>query len=576
MSLEVWDDDGASPSDKMRDIDNLVIPLNEIEATDVWSFKRFFLSDSDAYLQIKFKIETCYGNFGGLGCSFCIDNYYTILCNKHCQPVQGNYTCNSSGDKLCVEHKTGENCDMCQKEWRGEQCEECAENYFPEKVCNVKCTAVDGRYSCSDLGRKVCNENWKGAECDGCAEHRTGETCEECSKGWGGNKCQKCAQDYYPEGVCNVTCTEEKKNFTCTDDGRKACYENWRGEDCNNCSEEFFGEFCDVFCKETGNYNCSLTGEMVCLDQTTIVENNCKKISKLSIKYKIAIGAAIGISFLAVILIVGLILMQKNSNTSQASKLVGKTDTNHTKPEKTAGASKSGRSSTDLNTSSKEMTYATLNYNSSDRKSTENDKSFQNTVFKEADMTYATLNRELEHSFEDNNEQSNYTHLGVEKTRQTHTKKREENVNQGVPHTRDLKEKETYADKSVVVQKIGPNIESEKKVEQLAGHRLELSSEDDTYSHPTKFKSSIKDCCKEEQEEEETYADITILGPKEDEEPNEGAEDNEVECMYADVSFVGKRKEFGIQEDRINEKEGSAIYFTIRDTKGMNMPDKNL
>ena len=529
-----------------------------------------------AYLEIQFKIYTCYGKHKGLGCNFCWNNYYTNSCEKICLPVQGSYTCNSSGDQVCVEHKTGENCDKCQKERRGEQCEECAENYFPEKVCDVKCIAVDGRYSCSDLGTKVCNENWKGAECDSCAEHRTGETCEECSKGWGGNKCQECAQDYYPEGVCLVTCTEEKKNFTCTDDGRKACYENWRGEECKNCSEEFFGEFCDVFCKETGNYNCSLTGEMVCLDKTTIVENNCKKISKLSIKYKIAIGAAIGISVLAVILIVGIILMRKNSNTSHASKVVEKTDTKHSKPEKTTGVSKSGQSSTDLNTLSKEVTYATLNHNSIDRKSTENEKSFQNTVFKEADMTYATLNRELEHSIEDNNEQSNYTHLVVEKTRQTRTKKREENVNQGVPHTRDLKEKETYADKSVVVNKIGPNIESEKKVQQLAGHRLEPSSEDDTYSHPTKSKSSIKDCCKEEQEEEETYADITILGPKEDEEPNEGAEDNEVECMYADVSFVGKRKEFGIQEDRINEKEGSAIYFTIRDTKGMNMPDKNL
>ena len=177
----------------------------------MWTVKRFTLSDG-AYLVIQFQIETCYGYFGGLGCSFCIDNYYTSSCNKYCQPVLGNYTCNTSGNKLCADHKTGENCDMCQEEWSGEHCEECAENYFPENVCNVTCTPVEGRYTCSDLGRKV-------------------------------------------------------------------CYKNWRGEECENCSEGYFSKFCDVFCKETGHYNCSLTGGKVCLDNKTAVENNCQKFS---------------------------------------------------------------------------------------------------------------------------------------------------------------------------------------------------------------------------------------------------------------------------------------------------------
>ena len=568
LSLKVWDFDDNGGNDHIRDIDNLVIPFNVTTANNMWTVKRFTLPD-DAYLEIQFQIKTCYDNFGGLGCSFCMDNYYTSSCDKYCQPVLGNYTCNTSGNKLCADHKTGDNCDICQKEWSGEKCEECAENYFPEKVCNLTCKAVDGRYTCSNSGTKVCNEKWKGAECDNCANHRTGETCGQCIEGWGGNKCQECAQDYYREGVCNVTCTEERNKFTCADDGSKACVKNWKGEECKNCSEGYFGEYCDAFCKDTKHYNCSYTGEMICLDNTTTAQNNCKKFSKLSNKSKIIIGLAIGISVIAIILIVGIILMRKNRNTSHASKLVGKTNTENAEPEKTNGASKSGQSLTDMNTSSQEMTYATLNHNSCDWKSTENE-GFQNIAFTEADMTYATLNRELEHSIEDNNEQSNYTHLCVEKTRQTQIKKGEENVIQGVPQTGDFKEEDTYADISIVVKKLGTTIKSEKKVEQLANQTLGPSyeNEEDAYSHPTKSNTSIKDCCKGELEEEETYADhITILGPKEEEKPDEAADDNEEECMYADLSFVGKRKEFGMKEDRINKKESGAIYFTMGDTR---------
>ena len=175
----MWDKDLFSDTDRIRDID-LVIPLSVITASNVWTVKRFNMADG-AYLEIQFKIETCDGNFGGLGCSFCINNYYTSSCNKYCNPVLGNYTCNTSGNKVCADHVTGENCDICQKEWSGEKCEECAENFFPEKVCNLTCTAVKGRYSCSDLGEKVCNENWKGAECDNYVDNTTGV----------GNNCKK-------------------------------------------------------------------------------------------------------------------------------------------------------------------------------------------------------------------------------------------------------------------------------------------------------------------------------------------------------------------------------------------------
>ena len=740
LSLEVWDKDSGRSrnNDFIRTILALVIPFNKTTASKVWTVKRFTLPDG-AYLEIQFQIETCNGNFGGLGCSFCADhiigencdvclkewsgekcedcaeNYfpdkvcnltctavdgrYTCsnsgtkvcnenwmgkechnctehrtgetceecsegwggikcqecaqdyyperICNVKCTAVDGRYTCSNSGSKVCnenwmgvecdncaehrtgetceecserwggikcqecaqdyypericnvkctaeagrytcsdsgkkvcnenwvgvecdncAEHRTGETCEECSEGWGGSKCQECAQDYYPEIICNVKCTAEEGRYTCSDLGKKVCNENWKGAECDKCAEHRTGITCEQCSEGWGGINCQKCAQDYYPEGLCNVTCIEDRNKFTCKEDGLKACSKNWRGEECNNCSGGYFGEFCVVFCEDTKSYNCSSTGEIVCLDETSTAENNCRTLSKLSKKSKISIGAVTGTTFLAVILLVlvGIVLMRRRNKKSHTSQLVGKTDEKQAEPKKKTEASKSGQSSIDLTSSSKEMTHTTLKHKSCDWKSTENEESFQNIAFIEADLTYTTLNRELEHSIEHSYKQSNYTNLGVEKTRQTHIKKGEENVNQGVPQTEDFKEENTYSDISSVFKNFCPNIESEKKVEQLANQTLDPPSknEEDAYSHLTKSNTSIKDCCKGELEEEETYVDITILGPREE---DEAVDDNEEECVYADVYFLGKRKEFVMQEHIVNEKEGSAIYFTMRDTR---------
>ena len=244
LSLQVWDYDADSGTDdKIRDIDNLVIPFNDIESNNVWTVKRFTLSDG-AYLEIQFQIKQCYGKHTGLGCNFCIENYYTSPCDKYCLPVQGSYTCSTSGDKLCAEHKTGENCDMCQKEWSGEHCEECAENYFPENVCDVTCIAVEGRYTCSNIGKKVCNENWAGAECD-------------------------------------------------------------------NCSEEYFGEFCDVFCKETGHYDCSSTGVKVCFDNTTTVANNCQKFKKNTWVNIGTTTVAVVSTITAVVIIVSVIVLRK-------------------------------------------------------------------------------------------------------------------------------------------------------------------------------------------------------------------------------------------------------------------------
>ena len=276
----------------IREINDIVIPFNNIIASNTWTSKQFNLAKPYGYLTIEIKIS-CGQNFGGLGCNYCLQHYYTSLCNKYCRPVVGYYTCNKKGDKICAEHKTGEKCDTCGVGWAGQQCHECAENYYPDNVCNVRCVPVNGKYSCSSEGKKVCHENWTGKDCDICAEHRTGESCEQCIEGWGGEKCLQCAENYYPDDVCNVRCIPVNGKYSCSSEGKKVCHENWKGAECANCSGGYFGVDCTVFCTPTEHFNCSVAGNKICLHNTTNVENSCTQKSPRNVFVVVAIGGTV-------------------------------------------------------------------------------------------------------------------------------------------------------------------------------------------------------------------------------------------------------------------------------------------
>ena len=179
------------------------------------------------------------------------------MCNVSCIPEVGNYICSSEGKNECLEnwsgyncdscseHRTGDTCTECVKGWAGKHCQECADNYYPSNMCNVSCISVYGRYSCSEEGAKECYDKWKGVECDSCAEHRTGDSCNECIEGWGGDKCQQCAENYYPAGMCNVTCISVDGRYSCSGQGVKVCNENMTGVECDSCAEHRTGDSCD-------------------------------------------------------------------------------------------------------------------------------------------------------------------------------------------------------------------------------------------------------------------------------------------------------------------------------------------
>ena len=242
------------------------------------------------------------------------------------------------------------------------------------------------------------------------------------------------------------------------------CQANFRGLGCNFCAENYYTSTCDKY---------------------YIAEEGKKATNKL------IIGVAIGTILLAVILAVVVVLMRKKGKKSDARELLEASDLNDAKSEKANETGKGAQSST-ITSTPLEMTYATLNHYSSVRKSKENEGHFEHA-------TYDTLNRE--HSIEDNCEQSNYNHL-IKPTHQTHLKKGQENINQGVRRTEDLREEETYANVYTVAKRCGPSVEKfEDNIEQLERN----NKADTTYS------SLNHDLNPAAVDEEDSYSVLTSL-----------------------------------------------------------------
>ena len=121
-------------------------------------------------LKYKYNIKSCLGNFAGLGCNFCGENYYTWMdCNVYCSPAPGHYnSCNpQTGEKVCVTGKTGVNCDICTTD-------------YYSKNCIIHCIPVIGNYSCNPKsGEKDCVNGKIGLHCSSCKKDRVlGQDCD--------------------------------------------------------------------------------------------------------------------------------------------------------------------------------------------------------------------------------------------------------------------------------------------------------------------------------------------------------------------------------------------------------------
>ena len=82
LRVEVWNDGSVSGDDKVRTISDIEIPFNKIPAKNTWTTKQLTLGGPTGHFKIEIKIS-CDQHFGGMGCNY------------------------------CLEHSTGENCDVC-------------------------------------------------------------------------------------------------------------------------------------------------------------------------------------------------------------------------------------------------------------------------------------------------------------------------------------------------------------------------------------------------------------------------------------------------------------------------------
>ena len=178
---------------------NQVIPFDTITASSEWGFNSFTVDENELNYGLDFGIKiSCDDHFKGLGCNYCEDHYYTSTCDKYCNPVPGNFTCDhASGEIVCAGHQTGERCEVC------------AEHYYPAEDCSVYCVEVQDKYTCAaEDGGKVCSHNWGGVECDTCAAGYFGMD-------------------------CGVFCTPTE-HYYCNYTGEKVCRDNTRRPE-NSC-----------------------------------------------------------------------------------------------------------------------------------------------------------------------------------------------------------------------------------------------------------------------------------------------------------------------------------------------------
>ena len=242
----------------------------------------------------------CRDYFTGVDCNQCVEHFFPAgICNVECVPIAGQYICNDQGGKVCQENWTGSDCDTCLLHHYGETCSKyckdtanftcdssgdkvCREDFYPEQVCDVHCKPEPGKYNCSDNGERLCFPNWNGGECDTCASHYFRNNCSVFCNETSNYTCSAtgdkiCKNNFYPNLSCDAYCKTKPGQYNCNNQGQKTCMENWNGTECDSCATNYYGTNCTKFCNTTStNYTCDLYGNRTCNDNY-YPEQQCNK-----------------------------------------------------------------------------------------------------------------------------------------------------------------------------------------------------------------------------------------------------------------------------------------------------------
>ncbi|OAF66441.1 hypothetical protein A3Q56_05849, partial [Intoshia linei] len=138
------------------------------------------------------------------GCRLpCPDNFYGLKCDIYCIPsdtCDGHYKCDgNSGEKICLESWTGENCEIKTPDYQNSK--------DLDKHCSENTICFNGGY-CYDQGC-CCRDNFKGEYCEIYLKICKDDTCKnngvcielqsqyycKCLPGWIGKNCEKINPD---------------------------------------------------------------------------------------------------------------------------------------------------------------------------------------------------------------------------------------------------------------------------------------------------------------------------------------------------------------------------------------------
>uniref|UniRef100_A0A8B9JWS5 Delta-like protein n=2 Tax=Astyanax mexicanus TaxID=7994 RepID=A0A8B9JWS5_ASTMX len=188
----------------------------------------------------------------------CDEHYYGDSCSDYCRPRDdtfGHYTCDSTGNRVCLEG------------WKGEYC--------TDPICSSGCSEEHGY--CETPGECKCRLGWQGPQCDECTRYPgcSHGTCDQpwqciCKEGWGGLFCNQDLNFCTNHKPCknDATCTNTGQgSYTCT------CKPGFTGKDCEivNVSSE-----CDSNpCKNGGSCN-DMLNDYSCTCPQGFYGKNCE------------------------------------------------------------------------------------------------------------------------------------------------------------------------------------------------------------------------------------------------------------------------------------------------------------